>query len=204
LYAKDLSCPEDWRDARMDDVVPSFLSYRGDNDFSKDMLSFANVAAESLMVYVGQNNTCTPAHIDHYGAIGHNIMVSSEEDSSSFWFIVGAKDMTKFEELLESHQSTAQFENCLAPMDFLCKAEFPIYVLDQRVGDLAIVPSLSYHQVVNLGKSSTKMAWNRLTISCLDFAINNILPRYKQINNPEVYRIKSIIHRSLINWTKLL
>jgi hypothetical protein len=35
LYGKDLACPEKWREAIMDELLPPIVTYRGPNDLSK-------------------------------------------------------------------------------------------------------------------------------------------------------------------------
>ncbi|KAF9984703.1 hypothetical protein BGZ65_012826 [Modicella reniformis] len=161
------------------------------------------LAAENLMAYIGQNGTWTPAHIDHCGAIGHNIMIC-DDDGSSVWFIVSNKDMDKFEELCRSLGREPQYENSLLSVDDLSRANFPIYVAEQKTGDLVLIPSLSYHQVVNLGNSTIKVAWNRITASSARRALDTVLRRYRKINNPELFKIRSIIKNSLTAWTSLL
>jgi hypothetical protein len=69
---------------------------------------------------------------------------------SSVWFIVSNKDMDKFEELCRSLGREPQYENSFLSVDDMSRANFPIYVAEQKTGDLVLIPSLSYHQVVNL------------------------------------------------------
>ncbi|KAF9344237.1 hypothetical protein BGX26_004620 [Mortierella sp. AD094] len=201
LYAKDLSCPPEWCKTLMEKVLPPILAYRGENDLNS--LSPEH-AAETLMVYVGSHGTWTPAHIDHCGTIGHNIMTWADKGSSSIWFMIAAKDRTKAEALFQSLGQEIELENYFLSVDELARADFPIYVTEQTTGDLIMIPSLGYHQVANLGKATIKVAWNRLTTTCLQAAINIVLPRYKKINNPEVYKTKTIIKNALGSWTELL
>ncbi|KAI8346855.1 hypothetical protein B0O80DRAFT_223991 [Mortierella sp. GBAus27b] len=200
LYANDLSCPPDWRSLLMDKILPTFLTAMGENDLNGIS---PELAAENLMAYIGQNGTWTPAHIDHCGAIGHNIMVC-DDDGSSVWFMVSDKDMNKFEELCRSLGREPQYENSFLSVDDLSRAIFPIYVAEQKTGDLILIPSLSYHQVVNLGNATIKIAWNRITASSARRALETVLPRYKKINNPELFKIKSIVKNTLEAWTSLL
>ncbi|KAF9981094.1 hypothetical protein BGZ65_004320 [Modicella reniformis] len=161
------------------------------------------IAAEYLMTYIGQNGTWTPAHIDHCGAIGHNIMVSAD-NGSSIWFSISVNNMDSFEELCRSIGREPQFENYFLSVDELALADFPVYVTEQKTGDIILIPSLSYHQVVNLGAATIKVAWNRRTTSYIKLAVDTVLPRYTAINNPEVFRIKSVIKYTLEAWTILL
>ncbi|KAG0250330.1 hypothetical protein BG011_008421 [Mortierella polycephala] len=147
LYAKDVSCPEYWHDHLMNDIIPPFLAYRRAHDLNSYSL---DSAAENLMVYIGQHGTWTPAHFDHCGTVGHNIMTWADKDSYSIWFIVATKDRTKVESLLQSLGRTMEFENYFLSVEDFAKADFPVYVAQQRPGDLVLIPSLGYHQVANM------------------------------------------------------
>src|SRR5271156_1647652 len=46
--------------------------------------------------------------------------------------------------------------------DELLKADFPLYVYDQKVGDLVVFPAATAHQVWNPATLSTKLVWNIL------------------------------------------
>ncbi|KAG0209432.1 hypothetical protein BGX28_010315 [Mortierella sp. GBA30] len=191
LYAKDVSCPEPWRQHLMEEgALPQFLAYKGQNDLN----GHYDLAAEDLMIYIGQAGTWTPAHIDQCGTIGHNIMVWSDK----------AEDRSKAEALWKSYGHPLGYENYFASVDELARADFPIYVVEQKIGDFIIVPSQSYHQVINLGKATIKVAWGRLTSNCLRTAIECVLPRYREIGRPEGFRIKMITHSALKAWTVLL
>ncbi|KAG0303367.1 hypothetical protein BGZ98_006754 [Dissophora globulifera] len=220
LYAKDVTCPADWRTFLMDKVLPPFLGYMREND-----LNYLNteVAAENLMIYIGQAGTwcemcCwmvgnggghivfflqnrTPAHMDQCGAIGHNIMTWADDDSSSIWFMVKEEDKDRAEVLWRSFGHPLEYEGYFASLEELQRADFPIYVVEQKVGDFVMVPSMGYHQVVNLGKATIKVSWNRLTAHCLKAAINVVLPR---VMRPEGYRIRTIIQSALQAWTTQL
>ncbi|KAF9354822.1 hypothetical protein BGX26_007330 [Mortierella sp. AD094] len=161
----------------MDRIIPRFLGYRKENDlniFNKD------AAAETLMVYISRSGTWTPAHFDHCGAIGHNIMISADKGSYAIWFVIKPEHRQEAEDLWRSFGQNLEYEDYLASVEDLQNATFPIYVVEQKIGDLVMVPSLSYHQVINLGKMTIKVAWNRLTTNCLKTAINIVLPRYKE------------------------
>ncbi|KAF9437043.1 hypothetical protein BGZ76_002164 [Entomortierella beljakovae] len=201
LYAKDVTCPEDWGSFLMDGVLPEYLGYMRNNDLNT---LNSKIAAENLMIYIGQAGTWTPAHIDQCGAIGHNIMAWADDDSSSIWFMIRAEDKAKAEELWKSFGHPLEYEGFFASVDQLRQAKFPIYVVNQMIGDFVMVPSLGYHQVINLGKATIKVSWNRLTAHCLKAAVNVVLPRYREIARPEAYRIKTIIRSALEAWTKLL
>ncbi|KAF9274482.1 hypothetical protein BGZ68_000640 [Mortierella alpina] len=226
LYGKDLSCPEKWRETIMEKILPPVVSYRGPNDLSEVRLkAHLNVkslmrselimssltpqiidalclekAADNLMLYIGKEGTRTPLQYDHCGTIGHNLLLHSDSGAYAIWFMIAAEDKTKAELLFKKLNHPLDRENHFAPLDQLAKADFPLHMIEQRVGDLILIPSLGYHQ----GNTTIKAAWNRLTSQCLSVALNTVLPVYKRMNNPEAYRTKSIISAALEKWTVLL
>ncbi|KAF9116204.1 hypothetical protein BGX27_004311 [Mortierella sp. AM989] len=201
LYAKDVTCPMAWHRFLMDGILPGFLGYMRENDLNN---LNTKLAAENLMIYIGQAGTWTPAHIDQCGAVGHNIMAWADNDSSSMWFMIRAEDKAKAEELWKLFGHPLEYEGYFASVDQLRAANFPIYVVNQKIGDFVMVPSLGYHQVINLGRATLKVSWNRLTAHCLKAAVNVVLPRYREIARPEAYRIRTIIMSALVAWTDLL
>ncbi|KAI1288174.1 hypothetical protein EDD11_010053 [Mortierella claussenii] len=164
----------------------------GENDMNKFN---SEIAAENVMAYMGSHGTWTPAHYDHCGAAGHNIMTHARGDRAH---------KTKAEAFWRALNQTPEYENYFARVEELSKADFPITVVKQSLGDLVVIPSLCFHQVINLGPASIKVAWNRLTTHCLKTAIEIVLPLYKDICKPETYRIKTVIAGALKSMTAIL
>ncbi|OAX79567.1 hypothetical protein ACJ72_06110, partial [Emergomyces africanus] len=75
----------------------------------------------------------------------------------------------------------------LAP-DELQKADFPLYVHEQRVGELVVFPPATAHQVWNLGAISTKMVWNILHPLSLEAGLNYVQPPFNKLCHPDVAR----------------
>lgn len=59
-------------------------------------------------------------------------------------------------------------------------APFKVYVIEQKVGDLVLVPRMSCHQVVNQGGLTVKMSWSRMTMKSVSHAIYHELPLYRR------------------------
>ena len=74
-------------------------------------------------------------------------------DSSSIWFMVKTEDREKARALWASFQQPIDYEGYFASIEEMKRADFPIYLVEQRIGDFVMVPSMSYHQVVNLVSS---------------------------------------------------
>jgi hypothetical protein len=68
--------------------------------------------------------------------------------------MVSAEDKDKAEALWRSCGHPLEYESYFATIPDLQRATFPIYVVEQKIGDLIMVPSLCYHQVVNLASPS--------------------------------------------------
>jgi hypothetical protein len=77
LYGKDIPCPHAWEDFLFQEskLQPRFI-HKGEMDLMADAPK--DVQAITLMVYIGDKKTHTPAHRDVVGTIGHNIMVWSD------------------------------------------------------------------------------------------------------------------------------
>ncbi|KAI9364826.1 hypothetical protein BD770DRAFT_293735, partial [Pilaira anomala] len=187
-YAKDIDCPDKYRQA-LESFIPEYLLPHGNNDLFSLLPEFFQ--AKNLMVYLGQDNTGTPIHRDLCGTMGHNIMTMGSPGAYAEWNFVLHEDREKLasSSFLESDRAWLTY--------FKTKnSDFTVQVILQRPGDLVIVPSRAYHQVRNVGVS-IKVAWNRVTAQTLDYAFEDQLPLYRIINRPEVYKCKTIVHFTL-------
>lgn len=72
--------------------------------------------------------------------------------------------------------------------DELQKADFPLYVHEQKVGELVVFPPATAHQVWNLGAISTKMVWNILHPLSLEAGLNYVQPPFNRLCHPDVAR----------------
>lgn len=202
-YGKDLPCPEDWV-CHINKHLPSRLLYKKENDLISNLPR--SIQPDNLMIYIGGNKTFTPSHTDICASIGHNVMVHAEGESSALWFLVSTHDKQKVNTWSKHHmyfQRTVDLDNILFSPEELAMAPFPVYIIDQRMGDFVIVPPDSVHQVINRGSgASVKIAWNRCTAQTLSYCLDNVLPIYKRIMKPEIYRNKAIVDYSIQNFLK--
>lgn len=76
-------------------------------------------------------------------------------------------------------------------------ADFPIYVYDQRPGDLVIFPSATAHQVRNLALSVTKVVWNILHLSSLMAFRQEVQPAYQHQCHADTGRVPLVPLNSL-------
>lgn len=157
--------------------------------------------AQNLMCYIGHEGTYTPAHKEMCATLGHNIMVDASgsengnKPGSSVWFMTETKDREVVREyFLSMLGHDVEIEKHFAQINAWKKANFPVYVVEQKVGDFILIPSLAPHQVWNRGTRTMKVAWNRTTVETLDLALHEALPRSRLVCRDEQYKNKAIIY----------
>ncbi|OQO02991.1 hypothetical protein B0A48_11275 [Cryoendolithus antarcticus] len=171
--------------------------------------------AENLMCYIGHEGTYTPAHREMCASLGQNIMVEASANvddegkitkpGSSIWFMTESNDRhTVAEYWLDTLGHDIEVENHFAQVVAWKKAPFNVYVVEQRPGDLILIPPLAPHQVWNRGTRTMKVAWNRTTVETLEMALNEALPRSRIVCRDEQYKNKAIIYFTLQKYSGLL
>ncbi|KAH9842763.1 uncharacterized protein C8Q71DRAFT_219439 [Rhodofomes roseus] len=218
LYAKDVDCPQAWREWLFSGVLPKGIQPGGTEDLLGHLpVLVGNILlrpsvsthllqgrVETIMCYYGIGDTFTPCHKDLCGSTGHNLMCHTE-NGSSFWFMtssdVAPEAATYFQEELGKE---LDWENHATTLDELGNAPFTIYIAEQKLGDLIIIPPRSCHQVVNQGGLTMKLSWSRMTAKGLTTALLYELPIYRRVCRPEIYRTKSVLHHSLRHYTEEL
>lgn len=112
---------------------------------------------------------------------GQNLMTYVEKGGSSFWFMTegsSAPDVTEY--FRDKFHSDLDWENYVTRPEELQGAPFHVYVAEQKLGDLVLVPPRSAHQVVNYGGLTIKTSWSRMTLQGLQTAIYHELPIYRR------------------------
>jgi hypothetical protein len=167
--------------------------------------------AQNMMCYIGHEGTYTAAHREMCASLGHNIMVEAagdgrgEKAGSSIWFMTETKEREVVSEyFLSMLGHDIEVEKHFAQVNAWKKAPFNVWVVEQRVGDLILIPPLAPHQVWNRGTRTMKAAWNRTTVDTLELALHEALPRARMVCRDEQYKCKAIIHYTLINYYDLL
>lgn len=164
--------------------------------------------AENLMCYIGHEGTYTPSHREMCASLGQNIMVNAsshisedgnpERPGSSIWFMTEMKDRHLVSEYwLSVLGHDIEVENHFAQLIAWKKAPFKTYVVDQRPGDLILIPPLAPHQVWNRGTRTMKIAWNRTTVETLKLALDEALPNSRIVCRDEQYKNKAIVYYTL-------
>lgn len=167
--------------------------------------------AENMMCYIGHEGTYTPAHREMCATLGQNIMVETsdtdkgEKPGSSIWFMTETKDREVVSEyFLSMLGHDIEVESHFAQMIAWKKAPFPVYIVEQKVGDFVLVPPLAPHQVWNRGTRTMKVAWNRTTVETLEMALHEALPRARMVCRDEQYKCKATVYYSLLKYSSQL
>ncbi|KAI8630685.1 hypothetical protein F5Y19DRAFT_31413 [Xylariaceae sp. FL1651] len=234
LYLKDIDCPDEWFQHLkkvippnvfyMNENISEIPSYGSRNDdifgapektsaTAGDLMSSLppEMRAQNLMCYIGHEGTYTPAHREMCASLGQNIMVEAsghengEKPGSSIWFMTETKDREVVREyFLSMLGHDIEIEKHFAQINAWKKANFPVYIVEQKVGDFILVPPLAPHQVWNRGTRTMKVAWNRTTVETLDLAIHEALPKARLVCRDEQYKNKAIIYYTLEKYYKEL
>lgn len=232
LYLKDIDCPPEWynhlkrvippnvfymnenisdnpsADARNDDI---FGAPERTPAVAGDLMSSLaeEMRAQNLMCYIGHEGTFTPAHREMCASLGQNIMVEASGDNkgekpgSSIWFMTETKDREVVREyFLSMLGHDIEIEKHFAQINAWKKANFPVYIVEQKVGDFILIPPLAPHQVWNRGTRTMKVAWNRTTVETLDLALHEALPKARLVCRDEQYKNKAIIYYTLEKYYK--
>ncbi|KAJ5635417.1 uncharacterized protein N7484_008730 [Penicillium longicatenatum] len=171
--------------------------------------------AQNLMCYIGPEGTYTPAHQEMCASLGHNIMVEASDGSiesgqptqpgSSVWFMTETKERDLVSDYWASVLGhNIDLEDHFAQLNAWIGAPFKTYVVEQRAGDLILVPPLAAHQVWNRGTRTMKVAWNRTTVETLRMAMSEALPHARMVCRDEQYKNKAIVFYALERYSKLL
>ncbi|WPG98541.1 Hypothetical protein R9X50_00133300 [Acrodontium crateriforme] len=174
-----------------------------------------DMRAENLMCYIGHEGTYTPAHREMCASLGQNIMVEAsgtvsedgkaERPGSSIWFMTESKDRHIVSEYwLSVLGHDIEVEDHFAQLAAWKKAPFNVYIVEQRPGDLILIPPLAPHQVWNRGTRTMKVAWNRTTVETLEMALNEALPRSRIVCRDEQYKNKAIVYYTLQKYASSL
>jgi len=167
--------------------------------------------ALNMMCYIGHEGTYTPAHREMCASLGHNVMVEASRDGntqkagSSLWFMTETKEREVVSEyFLSMLGHDIEVEKHFAQINAWKKAPFNVWVVEQRLGDLILIPPLAPHQVWNRGTRTMKAAWNRTTVDTLELALHEALPRARLVCRDEQYKNKAIVYYTLIKYYSML
>ncbi|KAF9053810.1 hypothetical protein BDZ89DRAFT_295071 [Hymenopellis radicata] len=201
-YGKDAQCPQEWCQWLHCGVLPSRLTPESPQNLLNCLPEDARV--ETLMCYLGIGDTFTPAHKDLCASFGQNLMSYTENDGCSFWFMTRSADIGEVTKYFHHLGHELDHELHAVTLEELSEAPFDVYIVQQKLGDLVLVPPRSCHQVVNYGGITLKTSWSRMTLSGLSVALAHELPIYQRACRLETYRIKLVVYHALRHFTDSL
>jgi hypothetical protein len=94
--------------------------------------------------------------------------------------MTASSDAEAAHEFLHKLGQELDHETYILSVEELADAPFKVYVVEQRLGDLVLVPPRSCHQVINHGGITVKMSWSRMTVGGLTSALLYDLPIYQR------------------------
>ncbi|KAG1891191.1 hypothetical protein F4604DRAFT_398256 [Suillus subluteus] len=201
LYGKDAECPHEWATwLSTSSVLPSDLLPHGTNDY----LKYLSSDVQTLMCYLGVGDTFTPFHKDLCASSGQNLMCYTENGGSSFWFMTESSAAPAMAEFFQKMNEELDFETHVVTLKELGQSRLKIYIAEQTLGDLVLVPPRSCHQVINNGGITMKTSWSRMTLKGLSNSLYHELPVYHRVCRPETYKVKLNIYRALHRQTQIL
>ncbi|KAJ7172338.1 hypothetical protein C8R46DRAFT_145191 [Mycena filopes] len=204
LYGKDVKCPQQWDDFLTRGVIPRYLAPKSPENLLNN-LPEDKVRPETLMCYLGVGDTFTPCHKDLCASFGHNLMTYTEDGGSSFWFMTATSSAYAAAEYFHTTlKQELDHETHVITLAQLAKAPFQVYILEQKLGDLVLVPPRSAHQVVNSGGMTIKTSWSRMTLGSLSLALKYELPLYRRVCRSETYKVKATVYHTLLQMIQQL
>lgn len=107
-------------------------------------------------------------------------MCYTENSGSSFWFMTESSSAPAVADYFHELGHELDLEAHVITVKELEKAPFKVYIEEQKLGDMVLVPPRSCHQVVNHGGITIKMSWSRMTLEGLTAAFYHELPIYRR------------------------
>ena len=107
-------------------------------------------------------------------------MCYTENGGSAFWFMTDSSTTSSMARYFQSLGHELDLESHVMSIEEFSAAPCDIYITEQKVGDLVLVPPRSCHQVVNHGGLTVKMSWSRMTVRSAQVALRHELPIYRR------------------------
>ncbi|PGH17871.1 hypothetical protein AJ80_04695 [Polytolypa hystricis UAMH7299] len=184
LYARDLQCPDVWLE-KCRTLLPPEVQWGGRLDLFQWLPSCAR--SEVMMAYVGSEGSSSGFHRCFSSTVALNLLVEAS-DRPVLCFGTDFESQVKYDAFMAARGASPHVDWLNISPDELLKVEFPLYVHEQKVGDLVVFPPATAHQVWNLGSVSTKVVWNILHPLSLEAGLNYVQPPYNRLCHPDVAR----------------
>ncbi|KAL1966395.1 hypothetical protein VTN77DRAFT_4537 [Rasamsonia byssochlamydoides] len=198
FYARDLQCPPEWLD-QCRKLLPPELQYDGRADLFQWLPPCAR--SEVMMAYVGSEGSSSGFHRCFSSTVALNLLVESM-DRPVICFGTDFASQVKYDSFMAAKGASPHVDWLNLSPDELMKADFPIYVCEQEVGDVVVFPPATAHQVWNVGTLSTKMVWNILHPLSLEAGLNYVQPPFNRLCHPDVARTNLSLACAMLSLVK--
>jgi hypothetical protein len=125
------------------------------------------------------------------GALMHSLMIHSEQNAASYWFIVRPSERAKAEKAIKSRGQLLVHEMPWVEVSEMTQSPFEIEVIRQQEGDLVLLPADSYYQTFTLRGRAVKAWWHRVVPHTVRASLQSLHVMHK-FCRPEKYRIKTL------------
>ncbi|KAK5082820.1 hypothetical protein LTR05_006701 [Lithohypha guttulata] len=185
LYARDLHCPQEWLE-ECRELLPAEVQWGGRLDLFQWLPQCAR--SEVMMAYVGSEGSCSGFHRCFSSTIALNFLIDREDDRPVVCIGTDFESQQKYDAFMSSKGVSPHLDWHNLTTQEMLQADFPLYVYDQEVGDLVILPPATAHQIWNPSILSTKLVWNILHPLSLEVGIQHVQPPFNRLCHPDVAR----------------
>lgn len=186
---RDTACPSMYQD-----TLRSMLgdTLWGSGDLSEAFITDGRGCAPSLAIWGSkETEVLCPATVPVCGSLRMNAMIA-DSTGVCVWIVASSYDREKMDQLFASHGKCCHNSTHFFPLSDLAKTAFPIYIIEQREGDIVVLPPESVYQCFSAHGALVQVDWVRHNPWSLEFALTKVLPAYRQkLASPE-YAIKSL------------
>lgn len=185
LYARDLPCPQEWL-AQCRQLLPTEVQWGGKLDLFQWLPQCAR--SEVMMAYVGSEGSCSGFHRCFSSTIALNFLIDTDDDRPVVCIGTDFESQQRYDAFMSSRGVSPHLDWHNLSTDEMMHADFDLYVYDQKVGDLVILPPATAHQIWNPSILSTKLVWNILHPLSLEVGIQHVQPPFNRLCHPDVAR----------------
>lgn len=211
LYCKDWNFPaykKEWEDVLMEAIPPRLQPY-GEHDILGALTGRAQI--QTLMAYVGSEGTRTPLHTDKVASIAFNCLVwaEDEENTKKLWWLFHPEDHDKLDEYLRRTRGfgcmVMDDNHWIDPYrmirDLKSVLRHPVTYVEQRQGDMLIVPPESPHFVLNRGGLSFAVAANVMEAKFAQHSLR-VERKNQSLKLKSIYKVRGAIWAFMMNQCK--
>ncbi|KZT37980.1 hypothetical protein SISSUDRAFT_1119928 [Sistotremastrum suecicum HHB10207 ss-3] len=189
IYADGVECPEAWEKWLVSaGVLPDELLPCGPDDLFQHMPLQFRSQILSLALSVGQSSSTL--HTGPCSTVTHYLTCHVQGQDPSFCFIVPRIACRKLVKYFRSKCKEIDLGTKSITIEDLIASDCTVYVAEQKLGDLLIVPPNSFHQTINSTGLRLTMSWSRMPIQSLKLALHGELDIYRSVCRAEIYRCK--------------